>query len=252
MSRLHSFRKQPLARSSLLLPASCALAAGALAFSATLATARCNSGDTGTLVTSTSCQATTADAANATAIGEGANASGINSTALGQSPLARGTNSTAIGGAAGPASAVIPAGATNIGANSGRQGGGHYSTAIGAGSDQLNGPHALGSHSIAIGAGDATRNGARAAEDLSISIGSGSNASAKNATALGRGARALKRQSVAIGSRSVADVANTVSVGRKGEERRIMHVDEAIKPTDAVNLKQVKALIAAALAAAGQ
>jgi autotransporter adhesin len=49
---------------------------------------------------------------------------------------------------------------------------------------------------------------------------------------------------VAIGNGSVANVANTVSVGRPGHARRIMNVAAAVKPTDAVNLAQVQALLA--------
>jgi autotransporter adhesin len=43
----------------------------------------------------------------------------------------------------------------------------------------------------------------------------------------------------------VADAADTVSVGRRGAERRIVNVAEGVKPTDAVNVAQLQATIAA-------
>jgi autotransporter adhesin len=64
---------------------------------------------------------------------------------------------------------------------------------------------------------------------------------------LGYRARALQANSVAIGAGSIANVANTVSVGRAGATRRITNVAGAVNATDAVNLAQVKALIAAAV-----
>jgi autotransporter adhesin len=83
----------------------------------------------------------------------------------------------------------------------------------------------------------------------SAAVGDSSRASGVSSLALGRRAIASKGQSVAIGNGSIADVANTVSVGRKGAERRIVNVAAGVKPTDAVNLAQVKALIAAATGA---
>jgi len=55
---------------------------------------------------------------------------------------------------------------------------------------------------------------------------------------------------VAIGQGSVANVANTVSVGKKGAKRRIMSVAAGVKNTDAVNVAQLKATVAAGAARA--
>ncbi|MPZ56690.1 MAG: hypothetical protein GEU91_09390 [Rhizobiales bacterium] len=53
-------------------------------------------------------------------------------------------------------------------------------------------------------------------------------------------------RSVAIGSGSIATAANTVSVGNAGSERRIVNVAAGVKPTDAVNLRQVRQTLSAA------
>jgi len=68
--------------------------------------------------------------------------------------------------------------------------------------------------------------------------------------AIGYRARATEPGAVAIGNNSLADVANTVSVGHAGGERRIANVAAAVKPTDAVNLAQVQAMLSAAAASA--
>jgi len=83
-------------------------------------------------------------------------------------------------------------------------------------------------------------------------LGFGTSAIGNFSVALGRRARALKAQSVAIGNNSIAHRPKTVSVGRVGFERRIMNVAAGSRPTDAVNLAQVKALIAAATGASPQ
>jgi autotransporter adhesin len=149
---------------------------------------------------------------------------------------------------------------------------GRYSSALGAGSLTANGPAASGNYAVAIGGGDggaasgvtivgARANGlastavgpaARAIGEGSAAFGLGSRALANFSLALGRRARAEKPQAVAIGNNSIAHRPQTVSVGRVGFERRIMNVAAGSRPTDAVNLAQVKALITAATGASPQ
>jgi trimeric autotransporter adhesin len=283
--------------------ASCAFVAGTLGIStATPVMAGCNSGNDAhtDLLTSANCQAF-ASGGGATAIGAGAT-SGSVSTALGFEASARGALATAVGIGAGPGNAVE--GTTNMGARSGQDGAGIYSTAIGAGNSDvigaitgaqgnysiaiggggvvftpaigpainLNGAHADGFISIAIGTASQATGGGSSAFGLgstasandgaaygefstasgasSVAIGLFSEANAASSIALGRKATALKSGSVAIGINSIATVANTVSVGRAGSERRIMNLAAGVKPTDAVNLAQVQAMLSAAPASA--
>ena len=81
-------------------------------------------------------------------------------------------------------------------------------------------------------------------------MGINSVANEGSTVALGRGARAIRMNSVALGQGSVANVINTVSVGKKGAERRIMNVGAGKRPTDAVNVAQLQAAVAAATAKA--
>jgi autotransporter adhesin len=109
----------------------------------------------------------------------------------------------------------------------------------------------VGRFSAASGASSAAVGfNSKATGTSSAAVGDSSRASGVSSLALGRKAVASKNQSVAIGNNSLADVANTVSVGRKGAERRIVNVAAGVKPTDAVNLAQVKALIASAASGA--
>jgi hypothetical protein len=82
--------------------------------------------------------------------------------------------------------------------------------------------------------------------DGSSAFGVLSSATGPSSLALGNHANASMPQAVAIGANSIANVANTVSVGRAGAERRVVNLANAVNPTDAVNLRQVQALIAAA------
>jgi autotransporter adhesin len=116
----------------------------------------------------------------------------------------------------------------------------------------LNGARASGFTSTAVGvASQATGGGSsafglgsNATADNSSAYGEFSTASGVASLALGHSAVASMHQAVAIGNGSIADVQNTISVGRTGHERRIVNVAPANHPTDAVNLAQVKALIA--------
>lgn len=80
----------------------------------------------------------------------------------------------------------------------------------------------------------------------STAAGSGSSASGKNSTALGDGAMASGANSVALGANSVASADNTVSVGAVGSERTISNLAAGVHGTDAVNVTQLNAGVAAA------
>jgi trimeric autotransporter adhesin len=223
-----------------------------------------------------------------TALGFGANARGANATAVGaetgllSAAVAGATNVGALSGrlGAGICSTAIGAG---IDATNNTNAKGNYSIAIGGGDGSvftpiigpainLDGARADGFISIAIGtASQATHGGSSAfglgsmatANDSaaygefstasgasSIAIGLFSEASAASSLALGRSAIASGSGSVAIGLNSIANVTDTVSIGHAGGERRIMNVAAAVKPTDAVNLAQVRGMLSAAAAPA--
>ncbi len=171
----------------------------------------------------------------ATGLASGYNVAGNQNLALGNST---GGNVTGNNNAAGGfVSGVNVNGTSNAayGDSAGRDVTGDANIAIG----QNSGRTISASNTIAVGT-NALASGAS-----SMAIGAGSKASALGTLALGQNAVANKLQAVAIGSASIANVANTVSVGRAGHERRIMNVATAVNGTDAVNLAQVQALIAA-------
>ena len=74
--------------------------------------------------------------------------------------------------------------------------------------------------------------------------GAGAVASGDNSTALGNGSNASGNNSVALGNGSVATEDNTVSVGAVGEERRVTNVAAGVNGTDAVNVDQLKGVVA--------
>jgi hypothetical protein len=126
---------------------------------------------------------------------------------------------------------------TTIGHNSGFGVQGTLNTAYG----DTAGRSVTGDYNIAVG----YQAGFAITASRTIAIGAGAAGQRNGAVALGDQAVATKPQAVAIGASSVANVANTVSVGAARRPRRIMNVDNAVDPYDAVNLRQVKALIAA-------
>lgn len=221
-----------------------------------------NSGPAGVVTAQTSVGAYAGRLAGIYAISVGAG------HASNEAAQAKGSFSVAIGagddpsrpGAVAAGTASISIGHRSIATGSG------YASALGynARADVGLGPTTMGTDSRAAGtnasafgrfaaatSGNATAIGAasRARFGQSTAIGATSDAAAAGASAFGFGARALTTRSVAIGAGSVANIANTVSVGKAGAERRIVNVAKAVNATDAVNLAQVKALIAAAVAA---
>ncbi|CAE6882452.1 YadA-like family protein [Paraburkholderia domus] len=69
-----------------------------------------------------------------------------------------------------------------------------------------------------------------------------SSATGTDAVAIGGNAKATATNSVALGANSVADRSNTVSVGASGSERQVVNVAAGSADTDAVNVKQLKAM----------
>ncbi|WP_367033698.1 YadA-like family protein [Burkholderia semiarida] len=86
---------------------------------------------------------------------------------------------------------------------------------------------------------------ARATAIGTTAVGVGAAVTGQNSSALGRGAAATAGNSVALGSYSLADRANTVSVGTATGQRQITNVAAGTVGTDAVNVNQLNAAIAA-------
>ncbi|WP_436967878.1 YadA-like family protein [Burkholderia multivorans] len=99
---------------------------------------------------------------------------------------------------------------------------------------------ATGQNALAIG----TLSSATAAE--TVAVGVGANAQAVNSTALGRGAASTAANAVALGYGSLANRENSVSVGSGTLQRQITNLAAGTQNTDAVNLGQLNAAIAAA------
>jgi autotransporter adhesin len=191
-----------------------------LGLAATPAMAGCNSGDTGTLLTSASCQATTNTSFD-TAVGASA-AARNGSTALGLQASAKGFISTALGRQA----TANEDGAVAIGhwAGFGLGGIGQFSTAIGAGTSGLTSARAGGTMAIAIGGGDSSDftptggtlmhlDGAAAPGLFGVAIGVASKASGGGSMAIGPGSKATANDSTAFGEFSEASGDGSVAVG---------------------------------------
>jgi hypothetical protein len=153
---------------------------------------------------------------DAIAIGGGAQANGVskNGTTYGSEGANTGNGPIAIGGAS------LAQGAANV------------AVGVNAVADGLY-------HAVAVG-GDAD-----AADVYTVALGGHSLAAASTSTALGSHASALASGSVALGEGSVATRSNTVSVGKQGGERQITNVAAGSAGTDAVNVDQLNAAIAA-------
>lgn len=78
-----------------------------------------------------------------------------------------------------------------------------------------------------------------------IAVGAGANATGDRTMALGANALASANFSVALGNGSVADRVMAVSVGNATNQRQIINVAAGTQATDAVNLGQMNAAIAA-------
>ncbi|MEO8017482.1 MAG: YadA-like family protein, partial [Pseudomonadota bacterium] len=155
---------------------------------------------------------------------------------------ATGANNALVAGS----NAQVGAGADNaiaLGTNSNAQSAG--SIAMG------NGARAVQSNSVAIGAGAtalssvAVGTGAQAIGTNTTALGDNALASGNFAVAVGNNASATHANSVALGNGSTTSAANTVSVGSAGAERRVTNVASGTTGTDAVNVMQLNAAVAA-------
>jgi autotransporter adhesin len=80
--------------------------------------------------------------------------------------------------------------------------------------------------------------------DDAVAIGSYAVVETAGSVAIGSGATVYGLNSVAIGMNAFAEQDNVVSVGSAGAERRVVNVDNAVDATDAVNKRQLDAVVA--------
>ncbi|WP_423395850.1 ESPR-type extended signal peptide-containing protein [Burkholderia sp. LMG 21824] len=218
----------------------------------------------------------TGSAVNTTAIGSNAKATGANATAFGQSASAGGQSAIGIGFRAnaqgtnavtlGVDSAATSTSTVAIGdraSASGTYGIALGATSVASGNNSAaigNGAKAAGSGDIAFGFNAVADHGSPTLGQSSIAIGSYSNAtgagslalggvntaSGSNSVALGIFSSAGGTNSVALGANSVTAADNTVSVGSATLKRKIVNVAAGTDGTDAVNVDQMNAAVAAA------
>nr|WP_272929886.1 YadA-like family protein [Burkholderia sp. KCJ3K979] len=214
-----------------------------------------------------------ATGATATALGRGALASGTNSVALGANSVGDRNNAVSVGSTSqqrqivnvaagtqntdavnlgqmntalstkvdntyikidtrnGTAAAQAGSGSVAIGTNTSASG--SYATAFG------NSARANGDNSTALGFQASSAGGA------AVAVGNGANASGSHGVALGVNAVASHTDSVALGALSATDRNNSVSVGSSTLRRQITNVAAGTQETDAVNVGQLNAAIAA-------
>ncbi|PXX26218.1 trimeric autotransporter adhesin [Burkholderia pyrrocinia] len=226
----------------------------------TVATAQ-NAVALGTISRATGAEATAvgvgaaATGASATALGRGAAATGNNSTALGTYASAVGTGNLAVGGGAAVAQTgrFVPSNMIAIGTGAraidgdvtGANGSiaiGNSATAGGTGSIVIgtNARHSGSSATVLGGEASAMGGGA------GVAVGYGAMASGSSGVSLGTNSTASAASSIALGTNSVANRANAVSVGSTAQQRQITNVAVGTEGTDAVNVNQLNAAIAAA------
>lgn len=154
------------------------------------------------------------------AISGNANSSiAVNNTSGYANPSATGTDSVAAGGGA------VASAPNTVAVGSNARATGTNAIAIGAGS--------LATGSVAVGTAATASNGGSAFGDFAAATGRAS-------VAVGQGATSTGANSVAIGSNSTdGGQSNVVSVGSSGNERRVTNVADGIRPTDAVNVRQL-------------
>ncbi|WP_239483381.1 ESPR-type extended signal peptide-containing protein [Burkholderia sp. MS455] len=192
-------------------------------------------------------QSSSASGLSAIGIGFRANAQGANSVTLGVDSAATSTSTVAIGNSASASGTYgIALGATSVASGNNGAAIGNGATAAGSGDVAIglnamanHGSPTLGQAAVAIGSySNATGAGA-------VALGGSNTASGSNSAALGIFASAGGTNSVALGASSVATDANTVSVGSASLKRKIVNVDAGTAGTDAVNVDQMNAAIAA-------
>jgi autotransporter adhesin len=172
----------------------------------------------------------------------------MNTMAVGPSAISAGNYALAVGGGA----ASLRDGSTAVGSRAAALG--VNATVIGYGaSTGFNGDRAVsigymaaadGADSLAFGS-ISTAFGPR-----STVIGANAYAApnADDSIALGSGAFVAANGAVALGANARADRANTVSVGNASQQRQIVNVAAGAADTDAVNVSQLKAVVAGSVA----
>ncbi|MBK3844213.1 hemagglutinin [Paraburkholderia aspalathi] len=143
-----------------------------------------------------------------------------------------------------PATGTVGSPTYNVGNNPASNVAGALSSSTGGGSNEyfhanstLPDSQATGKQAIAVG-GHAQASGAN-----SVAIGANAVASGSNSNALGANATASASNSTALGAGSVADRANSVSIGSVGNERQMTNVAAGTQGTDAVNLNQLNSAV---------
>ncbi|MBB6182791.1 YadA family autotransporter adhesin [Oleiagrimonas soli] len=173
------------------------------------------------------------------AAGSGAQAETVNAIAIGSTATARGGQSVSLGaGNIADGNGAVSIGDPNVATGDGAVALGMDNTATG------NGAIAIGQTNSAIG-------------DGAVAMGISAQSSATGALAFGNGATASVVGGVALGSGSVADrtgagvelfsgaaipAEGAVSVGASGAERQITNVAGGTADTDAVNVRQLRAV----------
>ncbi|MGS1078222.1 YadA-like family protein [Pseudoxanthomonas beigongshangi] len=208
------------------------------------------------------------DAANATAIGYSAKANSDSAVAIGSSAAAEQWAAVAIGDyakAGGTRSVALGAGSIADGQKAVAMGdsataSGNLSTALG------NASKADGGHAIAVGSG------ARGGADDALAVGHNARVTGKGGMALGTGAKSDQDDGVAIGRNATSSHAGSVALGEgsvadggtltreaylvggtaRGEvnigERRLTGLAAGAEDTDAVNVAQLKQVVASSTA----
>ena len=180
---------------------------------------------------------------SAVAIGASSSSIGSASAAIGAATSAKGSMAAAIGGGAiAEGSGALAMGSAQATAsNAAALGNGARATAaftLAAGANA----RAEGMNAVALG------NSTRATADNAVAIGTLArvDVSATNSMAIGRNAAVAAKatNAMSLGNNSTNDRADTISVGSAKAERQIINVAAGTSDTDAVNLSQLKQLVA--------
>ncbi|HUA80697.1 MAG TPA: YadA-like family protein [Dyella sp.] len=188
------------------------------------------------------------------AFGYGVTSTGADAIALGSGASADADYSIAIGSSA----STQGAGAIAIGQNASIVGGSANAIAIGTGATaSMANSLAIGSNAASATESVALGDGAKARNQNDTAVGAGATASL-NSTAVGQGAAAVSgstavgvgatttfaSNAVALGAGSSTMRNNTVAVGAAGSERQIVNLAAGVQGTDAVNVSQLKPVVA--------
>ncbi|MDR6539754.1 YadA-like family protein, partial [Variovorax soli] len=182
----------------------------------------------------------TASGASAVAAGDRASASGAGSVAVGQQSNSSGASSVAIGQnaqATNTGSIAMGFNTVSSGLNTIAIGTGAVATnsvAVGAGAQAGGGSAAFGDNAMALNAvrGTALGNAATVTSAGGVALGAGAVASRAG----------MNGQREAVSNVAVSSTQGAVSVGSPGNERQITNVAGGTEDTDAVNVRQLRAV----------